>query len=67
MTQQTAEFLLKLVHRCPIINSTGTANRCVYSSTKAAIIGLTKSMAVDYVKYKLRFNSVCPGKPALNS
>ncbi|RUS85067.1 hypothetical protein EGW08_007161 [Elysia chlorotica] len=39
----------------------GTVNRCVYSSTKAAIIGLTKSMAADYVKHKIRFNSVCPG------
>ncbi|GFO19184.1 3-hydroxybutyrate dehydrogenase type 2 [Plakobranchus ocellatus] len=39
----------------------GVPNRCVYLATKAAIIGLTKSMAADFVKHKIRFNSVCPG------
>ena len=36
-------------------------NRFVYSATKAAIIGLTKSIAVDFVAKGIRCNAVCPG------
>lgn len=39
----------------------GVANRFVYSSTKAAIIGLTKSVAADFIKQGIRCNAVCPG------
>ncbi|KAK7497292.1 hypothetical protein BaRGS_00011586 [Batillaria attramentaria] len=39
----------------------GAPNRSVYGATKAAVIGLTKSMAADFVQHKLRFNCVCPG------
>jgi len=39
----------------------GAPNRFVYGSTKAAVIGLTKGLAVDFCEHKIRVNSVCPG------
>ena len=39
----------------------GLPNRCVYGTSKAAVIGLTKSVAADYVKQGVRCNAVCPG------
>jgi 2-keto-3-deoxy-L-fuconate dehydrogenase len=39
----------------------GIPNRCIYGASKAAVIGLTKSVAVDFVKDGIRCNSVCPG------
>ena len=39
----------------------GIPNRCVYGTTKAAVIGLSKSVAADYVGKGVRCNAVCPG------
>lgn len=39
----------------------GAPNRFVYGTTKAAVIGLTKSVAADFVKQGVRCNALCPG------
>ncbi|MCC6409791.1 MAG: SDR family oxidoreductase [Planctomycetes bacterium] len=39
----------------------GAPNRCVYGATKAAVIGLTKAVAADFVSKGIRCNAVCPG------
>ncbi|MEM1233192.1 MAG: SDR family oxidoreductase [Pseudomonadota bacterium] len=39
----------------------GAPNRFIYGTTKAAVVGLTKSVAVDFIKDGIRCNCICPG------
>ena len=39
----------------------GAPNRFIYGTTKAAVLGITKSIAVDYIAKGVRCNAICPG------
>ena len=51
-----------IVNMCSVAALVGIADRFAYSMTKGAVLSMTRSIAVDYVRRGIRCNCICPGR-----
>lgn len=50
-----------IINMASVVSLKGLPNRFVYGASKAAVIGLTKAVAADFVTQGIRCNAICPG------
>ncbi len=50
-----------IINMASVVSIKGLPNRFVYGASKAAVIGLTKAVAADFVTQGVRCNAICPG------
>ena len=51
-----------ILNMASIVSFIGVADRFAYSMTKGAVLTMTKSVAIDYVKQHVRCNCICPAR-----
>lgn len=59
MLERGAGSIINMSSACSSV--LGAPNRFIYGTSKAAVLGLTKSVAVEYVTKGIRCNAICPG------
>ena len=50
-----------IINTSSVLGQVAAKNRAIYSTSKSAIVGLTRGMALDYAPYNIRVNCVLPG------
>jgi NAD(P)-dependent dehydrogenase (short-subunit alcohol dehydrogenase family) len=50
-----------IINTASVTGVVGVRNRAAYSASKGAVVALTRNMALDYARHRIRVNCVCPG------
>ena len=66
VTRHVAEHMIKngggkIINIASVLGTIGTYYTCVYSMTKAAIIQMTRNLALEWARYHINVNAIAPG------
>jgi 2-keto-3-deoxy-L-fuconate dehydrogenase len=59
MVAQGSGVIINMASICSSLK--GAERRFAYGTTKGAVIGMTKSLAIDFVKHGIKVHCICPG------